>query len=66
MNLMSKKKPKNAGGEEEVRQVIFRPETNDLVRAIDAEAKKDRRSRNLTIIILLEEALRARGVWPPG
>jgi hypothetical protein len=36
-----------------------------LIAAVDRCAHDDRRSRNVTLNILLEEALQARGYWPP-
>jgi hypothetical protein len=46
-------------------QVPFRVDDVRLVEALDACADRERRSRNMTIILLLEEALTARGLWPP-
>ncbi len=65
MSVMAKKKPATEKTEE-VRQIIYRPDSQEIVDAIEGQAKKDRRSRNLMIQILLEEALRARGAWPPA
>jgi hypothetical protein len=45
-------------------QIPFRVADERLVEALDAFAKSERRSRNMAIIILLEEALKARGFWP--
>jgi hypothetical protein len=42
----------------------FRPSA-DLRAAIEAEAKDDRRSAASMLEILVEEALKARGKWPP-
>jgi hypothetical protein len=68
MNVVTKKKQPRVEqeGPEEVKQIIYRPDSHEIVAAIEAEARKDRRSRNLMIQILLEEALRARKVWPPS
>lgn len=46
-------------------QIALRLLTRSILRIIDAEAKHDRHSRNLMVNILLEEALKARGKWPP-
>ena len=43
----------------------FRPEDPALLGAIDAYAASIRRSSNMTMTLLLEEALRAHGFWPP-
>ncbi len=67
MDLMAKKNPKRPETPaplpepEKITPVLFRPETASLIRAIDAEARFERRSRNQMIQILLEEALKARG-----
>lgn len=37
---------------------------DDLVAAVDALADRERRSRNTMLVLLLEEALTARGLWP--
>jgi len=36
-----------------------------LLDAVDEAADGERRSRNLMLNILIEEALKARGLWPP-
>ncbi len=45
-------------------QVPFRVDDLRLVEALDAYAESERRSRNMAIIILLEDALKAVGFWP--
>jgi hypothetical protein len=46
-------------------QIPFRVEDEQLVAALDNYAKSVRRSRNMAIVILLEEALALHGFWPP-
>src|SRR5262245_38188185 len=46
-------------------QIPFRADDPRLVEALEAYAKKVRRSRNMAIILLLETALKAEGLWPP-
>jgi hypothetical protein len=46
-------------------QVPFRVDDPRLVEALDAYAASIRRSRNMTIIILLEQGLEQVGHWPP-
>jgi hypothetical protein len=46
-------------------QVPFRVEDALLVKALDDYADSVRRSRNMAIILLLEEALKQKGFWPP-
>ena len=38
----------------------------DLQNALEAHSTKWRRSMQMTITILLEEALKAEGLWPPS
>jgi hypothetical protein len=45
-------------------QLPFRVIDPALIEAIEEEAKETRRSRNMTINMLLEEALQLRGRWP--
>lgn len=59
-SVANRKKPTPVPEPEEVRPILFRPETARLVAAIDAQAKAERRSRNQMMQILLEEALAAR------
>ena len=46
-------------------QTPLRVDDPRLFQVIDELRKPLRRSRNLMIILLLEEALTARGLWPP-
>ncbi len=46
-------------------QVPFRVDDPRLVEALDDYAESIRRSRNMTIILLLEQALETVGYWPP-
>lgn len=46
-------------------QVPFRVDDPRLVAALDKYADRTRRSRNMAIIVLLEDALRAENLWPP-
>jgi hypothetical protein len=52
--------------EADVTSVLFRAEHPQLVRAIDAYAKANRRSRNMAMNLLLEEALTSHDLWPPA
>jgi hypothetical protein len=47
-------------------QVPFRVEDPRLVEALDRYADSIRRSRNMTIVLLLEQALEQAGHWPPA
>jgi hypothetical protein len=46
-------------------KVLFRADDARLIEALDAYADSVRRSRNMAINILLEEALASHGFWPP-
>ena len=43
----------------------FRFEDSRLLNALDVYAKRTRRSRNKAVEVLLEEAMRQEGLWPP-
>ena len=43
----------------------FRVEDVRLVEALDRYADSVRRSRNMAIVLLLEQALTEAGFWPP-
>jgi hypothetical protein len=43
----------------------FRPEDKRLLLALDIYAKRIRRSRNMAMNLLLEEAMQREGLWPP-
>lgn len=47
------------------RELRIRPKDQRIIEAIDAVAKKERRSRNQMAQILLEDALAELGAWPP-
>jgi hypothetical protein len=64
MPVMSKKKP--AGDAHKGIQVPFRVGDERLIAALEVYAQRTRRSRNMTIVLLLEEALTRHGLWPPG
>jgi hypothetical protein len=53
------------GPEQRPTTTPFRPEDNRLFDALDAYAKRIRRSRNMAINLLLEEAMEREGLWPP-
>jgi hypothetical protein len=65
MDVMAKKKDQPPEPPEEAIRILLRVFDERLIEAIDSQATLDRRSRNLMMLILLEEALAARGVWPP-
>jgi hypothetical protein len=46
-------------------KVLFRADNPRLIDALDTYADSVRRSRNMAINILLEEALTKHGFWPP-
>ncbi len=46
-------------------QTPFRPDDARLLDALDAFAHDTRRSRNMAMVVLIEEALKAAGYWPP-
>ncbi len=66
MRIMAerKKKPESAPEPEEIKPIYVRPDTPALAAVIDRIARSERRSRNTMILILLEEALKARDAWP--
>jgi hypothetical protein len=65
MLSMAKKRPiKAEQPKPEQAQTPFRCDPA-LMDAIDAYAQDNRRSRNLAMVILLEQALKAVGYWPP-
>jgi hypothetical protein len=76
---MSKKKPTSKGRkpthkkepnvqatqERKAASTPFRPEDPRLLDALDVYAKRIRRSRNMAINLLLEEAMEREKLWPP-
>ncbi len=58
-----KKKPDPVPEPTEITPIYVRPDTPALAAALDRMARAERRSRNTMILILLEEALKARGAW---
>ena len=65
MDLMAKIKQSEQEPSEPA-PITFRPASQVLIDVIAETARSERRSRNLMIQILLEEALAARGMWPPS
>lgn len=72
MKIMSKRKPPSSQSDPQpdssgdgVTPISLRIIDPRLLAAADRCAEHDRRSRNLMLNILLEEALTARGYWPP-
>jgi hypothetical protein len=62
-----KKEPKvQATQERKAASTPFRPEDPRLLDALDAYAKRIRRSRNMAINLLLEAAMENEGLWPPA
>lgn len=45
---------------------VLRIPDKRLVEALDAISRQDRRSRNNTILIALEQFAASRGLWPPA
>lgn len=62
--MAEKKKPKRDA--HRAMQVPFRVDDPQLIEALDAYAAGQRRSRNMAIVLLLEEGLERAGFWPPG
>lgn len=62
--MPKKKRTEVANGADSLDPFSVRPDTPDLLKAIDKLAKDTRRTRNATVIILLEEALKAQERWP--
>jgi hypothetical protein len=58
-------KKRRRGDAPKVAQVPFRVDDPRLVEALDRYADSTRRSRNMAIIVLLEQALTVAGFWPP-
>lgn len=46
-------------------QVPFRVDDWRLIEAVEAYGKQLRHKRNMAIILLLEEVLTQKGLWPP-
>lgn len=79
MNTMAKKRPSSGKrpGEDEKPpgekkpdphrgvQIPFRVDDPRLIEQLDLYAEEVRRSRNMAIILLLEEILKQKGYWPP-
>jgi hypothetical protein len=74
MPVMAKKKTNHnpspddnsAPGEAESINILLRGLDPSLVEALDQHAKRNRRSRNVSIILLLEEAMQKQGLWKPS
>jgi hypothetical protein len=64
VSVAKKRLPPTPPGEEETAQAPFRAERR-LFDALDAYARSIRRSRNMAMVLLLEEALRRHGFWKP-
>ncbi len=59
----------NAMAEQEkqdLARIVFYTSDHATVEALDAQARAERRSRSQMALILVEEALAARGGWPPA
>ncbi len=66
MLVMAKKKQADSKKDQHKgQQVPFRVEDPRLVDALDAYAESVRRSRNMAIVLLLEQSLAEAGFWPP-
>lgn len=68
MSTMSKKAPppplEDHSHEPEDVRILLRVPDKTLVAAIDEYARRLRRSRNMALILLLEEAMRRENLWP--
>lgn len=64
MLTMPKKKP-HPEPEPQSATTPFRPPDARLIVQLDEYARRIRRSRNMAMVILLEEALGREGLWPP-
>jgi hypothetical protein len=73
MPVMAKKKAKaDTSSEQNMAQdesgpvnILLRGLEPSLVEALDQHAQRTRRSRNVAIILLLEEAMQKQGLWSP-
>lgn len=62
--IMAKKKPKDEAADRHRHKVIGVRPPEDLRIVLEDLATKDRRPVATMCVILLEEALQARGLWP--
>ncbi len=58
--------PVEAVAEKKATSTPFRPDDPRLLDVLDVYAKRIRRSRNMAINLLLEEAMQREGLWPPA
>lgn len=65
MLLMAKKRNQQPNDPHKGTQVNLRVIDPRLLRALDAYRHRVRRSRNMAINLLLEQALTQEGFWPP-
>ncbi len=65
MAAMAKKKPKTDQPTPEPGRTPLRVDDKRLFDSLDAYARRLRRSRNMAIQLLLEEAMTREGLWPP-
>ncbi len=63
--IMPKKKKTDLEATQVLNPVSFRPDHPGLIDALDVLAKANKRTRNATINLLIETALREAGLWPP-
>ncbi len=70
MPFVSRKKPPsdplNEPAEMPPDSLLVRLPDSRLAVVLDEYARRTRRSRNLAIVVLLEEAMQREGLWPPG
>ena len=66
MLTMSKKKPTTEPQEQPPDSILIRLPDPRLAAVLEEYATQTRRSRNLAIVVLLEDAMKEAGLWPPG
>ncbi len=64
LNVAKKAPPPEQTPEPEAGKFLLRPPDPALLKAIKAYSKRERRSMNMAIVMLLEQALAAHGLWP--
>jgi hypothetical protein len=65
---MKEKKKSVPSGDKQAEPTVFplRLPDSRLADALDEHARRSKRSRNMAIVVILEEAMRSAGLWPPN
>jgi hypothetical protein len=67
MPVMTRKKKTDRGeGSPAPATFPLRLPDGRLADALDEHARRSKRSRNMAIVVILEDAMRAEGLWPPA